>query len=453
MNATHLSPPTRDPTSDRADPAAALWEAARRRRGPASRGPHRLAALLGALGNPHLALPVVHVVGTDGKSSVARLLGAVLAAHGLRTGVTTSPHVDSITERIALGDGPVPPSDLATAVDRVLAATPAVERRIGEPIGFFEVVTAAAALVFAELSLDLAVVEAGIGGSGDATAAMAGRTLVVTPVGLDHPELGATPAEVAREKAGLLAVGGTLVSAPQSPEVEDVLAELVAARGARWDRAGRDHHVEVVREGPSSQRVAVHHLDVAELDVVLPLRGHHQAQNLGTALAAARALLGRDLEGPAVRRAVASLRLPGRVEVHPASDRDPELVLDGAHDPLATAALATWLRAHPVDGPTALLIGASHDRAPDRFLAPLRGVGDTVTVTAAAEPGSLTAAAAADRCGRVDAVTADVPTALARTRSVTGPTGRVVVVGSLYLVAEVRRWLELTAGTTPAWPR
>ncbi len=396
----------------------ALADVTHRRRGGGSRGPHRLAALLGAIGDPQRRTNAVRIVGTDGKTSVTRLLGGLLSASGRRVGTTTSPHLERVDERIRLDGAPLPPTLLGPAVDAVRAALPRVDAA-GEPVSFFEVITATAVQSFADARVDHVLVEAGIGGIGDATAAIPADVVVLTRVGLDHPELGSTLAAVTREKASVLPVGGTLVSGPQAPQVDAALAEVVAAREARWLRAGVDHGVLDRQPGDDGQHVTVRGPAERVVDVWLPLWGAHQADNAATALATLAVVLGGWPSPDELRSALAGVSVPGRTE-RLVDAAGPELVLDGAHDVPAVDALVAALAERPVSGPTVVLLGTTGDRDPGPLAAQLTAGGAQVR--------------------SVDATCAGTELAheLAAARSRVGPDGRVVVTGSLYLVGAAR---------------
>ena len=402
----------------------ALADLTHRRRGGGSRGPHRLAALLGAIGDPQRRTDAVRVVGTDGKTSVTRLLGGLLTASGRRVGATTSPHLERVDERIRLDGAALPPTLLGPAVDAVRAALPQVDAA-GEPVSFFEVITATAVQSFADARVDHLLVEAGIGGAGDATAAIPADVVVLTRVGLDHPELGSTLAEVTWEKASVLPVGGTLVSGPQAPPVDEVLAEVVAEREARWLRAGVDHGVVDREPGDDGQQVTVRGPGGPDVDVWLPLWGAHQADNAATALAALAVVLGQWPNPDELRSALADVAVPGRTE-RIADAAGPEVVLDGAHDAPAVDALVAALAERPVAGPTVVLLGTTGERDPGPLAAQLTAGGAQVRSVAATCAGRQLAHE------------------LAAARSHVGPAGRVVVTGSLYLVGAARS--QVTSG-------
>ncbi|MFP4635103.1 MAG: bifunctional folylpolyglutamate synthase/dihydrofolate synthase, partial [Nitriliruptoraceae bacterium] len=383
---------------------------------------------------------VIKVVGTDGKTSVAHLLEALLTATGRRVGATTSPHLERIDERIRIDAGVASPQRLGPAVRCVRDAVARLEAvpppaascgglPAGERLSFFEVITAIALQAFADAQVDLAVVEAGIGGSGDATAALPAPVTVLTPVGLDHPQLGATLAEVAREKAGVLPVGGTLVSAPQTEEVDAVLAAIVAERGGRWLRSGVDHGVIERHPDEHGQTITLLGPGGATLQVWLPLWGVHQAENAATALAALHAALGGWPAPQLIRAGLAQVAVPGRTESLVRAGR-PEVVLDGAHDGPALDALIAALAERPVEGDTVVLLGVSGGRDLTAFERRLRAVSADI--------------------GYLDTQVGDaeVAAALTAAEARAGALGRIVVTGSLHLVGAVRAWLGEVDGAS-----
>lgn len=415
-----------------------------RRRGSAPRGDHRARALCEALGSPHLAMPAIHVVGTDGKTSVVRMVAALLEALGVRAGDSTSPHLHDVGERIRIGNRSLAPARLAAACAPLPAALSEAEYRLNEPVTFFDAVTAVALRAFADAAVDVGVVEAGIGGAGDATNVVQGRVAVCTPVGLDHPELGTTFAEVAAEKAGIVEPGGVLVTSAQEPAAAEALATVAQGRGATLLRAGRDFGVRARRQGPDRQVVDLHGLWDSRLRATLSLRGAHQAGNAATALAAVQAFLGTsDLCPDTLAAGFAAARVHGRMELvrRPGAAM---VVLDGAHDALAVRALATGVRELDHRGPCALVLGVSGGRDPGLLLAPLRRLHAPVVATAARAPGAASAGDVADRLrGKGVEVTAvdDPAGAVELASRQVGPDGLVVVTGSLHLVGEVRSTL------------
>lgn len=414
---------------------------ASRRRGTAPRGQHRMQVLCAGLGSPQLTLPAIHIVGTDGKSSVARIVTALLEAVGIATGETTSPHLTQLRERIRIHGRLITDEALARVSVRLTAALAEVDRRVGEPATFFEAVTATALAAFVDAGVEVAVVEAGIGGAGDATRVVRGRVTVVTPVSDDHPELGTTTAEIAREKAAVVTPGGVMVSSAQLPEVEAVLARVAAAHGARHLRAGHDFGVLARQPVTGGQRVALRGLDGAVVEAVLPLRGAHQAANAATALAAVQACLGTtDLDPAALGAGLATVTAPGRVELVPRAGVA-DVVIDGAHDVSAVRALVATLRELGPVGTCIAVLGVGAGRDP-RPLARLLGEFCPVLVaTEARAPSATRAEIVADlvrgEVGEV-VVTPAVTEAIAAASARVPADGLVVVAGSLHLAGEAR---------------
>lgn len=426
----------------RPDPGAtALAALGARRRAAAPRGDDRARALCEALDSPHLAVPAIHVAGTDGKTSVVRIVAALLAALGVRAGDTTSPHLQDVRERIRVAGRPLADARLTAACAPLPAALTEAERRVGEPPTFFDAVTAVALWALADAAVEVAVVEAGIGGAGDATNVVQGRVAVLTPIGLDHPELGTSHAEVAAEKAGIIQPGGVVVVGAQVPAAATAIARAAGARGATLPQAGRDFGVRARRATADGQVVDLCGLRGSRLRAWLPLLGAHQAANAATALAAVQAFLATTrLPVHRLRRGFAAARVPGRVELvrRPGTAT---VVLDGAHDPLAVRALLATLRelAHP--GPRVVVLGVSGGRDPVALAAPLRELGALVVTTAASAPGATPAERLARRlwCGGVAALPVPGPgRAVEEATRLAGARGLVVVTGSLHLVGEAR---------------
>lgn len=428
-----------------------------RRRGSAPRGTHRMAALCHELGEPQRQLDAIHVVGTDGKTSIVRITAALLHALGYRTGETTSPHLQEVTERVRVAQREVRREDLLGDLEEVAPALARAERRIGEQVTFFEAITGLALRRFATQGVGVAVVEAGIGGAGDATGVLGARTAVLSLVGHDHPELGATLAEVAEEKAGVVPAGGTLISAAQRPEVTEAVARVLREREATLLLAGRDFGVQTRRAVPGGQDVGLRGLDGATLRGRLHLAGAHQAANAAVALAAVQAFLGTtDLDPARLRAGLAAVRVPGRVEVRRCPSGVPA-VLDGAHDREAARALATTIAESLRPSHVTLVLGTGGGRDPRPLLAELAPLGPRVVVTASSSPTSTSVGTLAEllqRAGVPATIAADPEVALTAAAELTGPDGCLVVTGSLHLVGEVRSclaaWAEGEAAGTPA---
>jgi dihydrofolate synthase/folylpolyglutamate synthase len=304
-------------------------------------GLERMRRLMTALGSPQLAFPAIQVLGTNGKSSTTRMAAAILSAHGLRTGAYLSPHLVSYRERLLIDGRPIDADSFAAGVARASRGAERVERTLADDdrVTQFELLTAAALSELAEQHVDVAVVEAGLGGRFDATSVIDSPISVLTNVGLEHQRwLGPTIADIAGEKLAVLAPGGTLVLGRRvDPEVLVLAERLATERGAR-----------IVHAAEGSWRLAA--------------AGAFQQDNFALALAAAGvqlAALGRGLDERAVALAAAQTLVPGRLEI---VSEDPLTVFDGAHNADATRALLASLDEVIPPGPLALVIGVLDDK-------------------------------------------------------------------------------------------
>jgi dihydrofolate synthase/folylpolyglutamate synthase len=299
----------------------------------------RIRDLLHLLGDPHRQYPVVHVAGTNGKTSTARMIDSLLRESGLRTGRMTSPHLDRVTERISLHGLPLDEERFVAAYEEIAGYLTLVDERHPEaPLSFFEVVTALGFAVFADAPVDVAVVEVGLGGTWDATNVVHGEVCVITPIGLDHSDyLGDTLEEIAAEKAGIVKPGSFLVLAQQEVAAAEVVLRRAAEVGATVAREGLEFGVRHRDVAVGGQQLSLQGLATSYDDVVVPLFGAHQAQNAACALAAVEALIARDgLDPDVVRAGFLDARSPGRLEV---VRRSPTVLVDAAHNPHGGRAL------------------------------------------------------------------------------------------------------------------
>lgn len=377
------------------------------------------------LGSPHVGPTFVQVAGTNGKGSTSAMIASILRRSGLRTGLYTSPHLHRFVERVRRDGRVLGRARLARIATRLRAALEAP----GAPaITFFE---AATLIAFDALSgCDVVVLEVGLGGRLDATSIATPAVGVVTPISLDHEAwLGRTLREVAREKAAIVRDGAFAVVGRQPPEARRVLLARARAVGAPTWRLGRDFGAD---SAGTRARLWAPGLEV---EARLPLRGAHQRDNAACALAAVVAL-GVDVGPEQVVRGLERVRWPGRLEV---VARRPLVLLDAAHNPGGAACLAAHLRARP--GPrTALIFGAMDDKDAAGMLCALDDVADLRLYV---RPPVTRGTFAPEELARIrpGRVARGVGDAVARARRAVGPDGRVVVAGSLFLVAEVRRRL------------
>src|SRR4051794_2987014 len=310
----------------------------------------RIRDLLDLLGSPQRTFPSIHITGTNGKTTTARLADALLREFGIRTGRYTSPHLQHVTERIAVDGEPLDAERFAATYDDIAPYVDIVDGRHSERMTFFEVLTGMAFAAFADAPVDVGVIEVGLGGRWDATNVIDAPVAVVTPIGLDHVGLlGDTVEAIAAEKADIVHAGSVLVSGPQPAAAARVLDDRAAAVGALQVRAGVDFGVRSRAVALGGQMVALQGLGGSYDEVFLPLHGAHQAGNAATALAAVEAFFGlrggaAEGRGPldieVVRAAFAGVTSPGRMEI---VRRSPTVILDGAHNPAGAAALAAAL--------------------------------------------------------------------------------------------------------------
>jgi dihydrofolate synthase/folylpolyglutamate synthase len=304
----------------------------------------RIRELLDLLGSPQDAAPVIHVAGTNGKTSTARMIEALLREFGLRTGRFTSPHLHSVRERISFDGAPIDPERFVATYDDVAPYLDLVYVRHDVRLSFFEVLTAMGYAAFADAPVDVAVVEIGMGGSWDATNVADARVAVVTPIAIDHVRfLGSSLEEIAAEKAGVIKPDSYVVVAQQPLAAPEVLMRRSVELGAIVAREGLEFGVLARPLAVGGQVLTLRGLAGEYDDVFLPLLGAHQAHNAATALAAVEAFLGGAhaergrLDIDLVRAAFAGVTSPGRLEV---VRRSPTVVLDAAHNPAGAAATA-----------------------------------------------------------------------------------------------------------------
>jgi dihydrofolate synthase / folylpolyglutamate synthase len=305
----------------------------------------RIEALLDLLGNPQKAYPSIHITGTNGKTSTARMIDALLRAHGLRTGRYTSPHLETVRERIAIENEPVDEERFVAAYQEVAPLAELLDAKFGERLTYFDMTTAMAFAAFADAPVDVAVVEVGMGGAEDSTNVLHAGTCVITPIGLDHTEwLGDTLADIADAKAGIVHSGATLICAAQEEEAAEPILRRCAEVGATIAREGAEFGVLRRSLAVGGQVLTLQGLGGRYEEVFLPLHGAHQAQNAAVALAAVEAFLGagtqRQLDAETVRVGFAGASSPGRLErVRTA----PTVLLDAAHNPHGMAATVAAL--------------------------------------------------------------------------------------------------------------
>lgn len=401
----------------------------------------RIRELCRLLGDPERACPVIHITGTNGKGSTARILTELLMANGLTVGTYTSPNLTRINERLTCDGRPVDDDELAEVLTSLSLLEPMLS---GRPTRF-ELLTAAAFRWFADIAVDVAVVEVGLGGRWDATNVVQADVAVMTNVSYDHVEiLGPTLRDIATEKSGIIKPGSQVVIGETDPELLAVFLAASEAAGAAgtWVR-GRDFACERSRVAVGGRLLDLRTPAARYADVFLPLHGAHQATNAATALAAAEAFFGAALDPLVVEHACVSVTAPGRLEV---VGRAPLVVLDGAHNVAGADALARALVEElPTDGDTVAVIGMLSGRDPSAMVQALMPAGVRAVVACTApSPRAVPAPAIADaaRAAGLAAQSADsVTDALTLARAQVASDGCLVVTGSLYVVADAREVL------------
>jgi dihydrofolate synthase / folylpolyglutamate synthase len=400
----------------------------------------RIRALATLLADPQLTYPTIHVTGTNGKTTTARLAAAVACAHGLTTGLFTSPHLASVTERFEICGDPMAEEAFGEEFEHLLAYLRTVDERVGR-VTYFEALTALAYLSFADAPVALGVFEVGMGGTWDATNLVSGDVAVLCPIGLDHPQLGSTISEVTGEKAGIIKEGKVAVVREQEDEALEVIRQRCEEQIATLLLEGRDWEITDLTPAVGGQAIPIRGLHATYDDILLPIYGEHAAHSAAAAVVSVEALLERPLDRDAVRLALGAATSPGRLEV---AARRPLVILDGAHNPAAARALAealpdtfTWDRLH-------LVMGVFADKDLEGIVGPLAPLADAgyaaaVDSVRARSPREVAAAMIAH----------DIPTetfttvrdALDAAASAASDSDLILVTGSLYTVADARRAL------------
>jgi len=409
----------------------------------------RIAKVMALLGDPQKTYRSVHITGTNGKTSTARMVEALLAASGERTGRLTSPHLTSIRERIGIAEEVINVQAFVSAYTAVAEHAGHIDATMRHPLSFFEMTVAMAYRAFVDAAVDVAVVEVGMGGQWDATNVIDADVAVVLPVDLDHTDyLGPTTTTIAREKAGIIKPGSVAVSARQSEDVAKVLRARARSVGARLVVQGNDFSLLRRTAVEGGQVISVRGLYGTYGNVLLALHGRHQADNAACAIAAAEAVLGRQLDLAAVRATLGRVASPGRFDVRPGT---PLMVLDAAHNPHGVRALVEALgEREPCR--TFAVIAAMADKNIEGMLRELEPVIDVVVCTRNSSPRSLAPAKLAAAARQVFGaqrihVAFNVATAIEKARALAaplpghGPDALVLVTGSVVTVGDASRVL------------
>jgi dihydrofolate synthase / folylpolyglutamate synthase len=409
--------------------------------------------LLAALDHPEKRFPSVLIAGTNGKGSTAATLASILSASGLKTGLYTSPHLIRINERIRVSGEEIGDDDFAGLHGEVNTVAERLVDRGELPWhpSFFEMMTAIAFVRFARESVDIAVLEVGMGGRLDATNVVEPLLSVITDISLDHQKfLGNTVGEIAREKVGIIRPGGVVVTLPQQPEANDVIGNTILDLGAVGISAVQ--YVPPVSPGSDEYLVASAEKNIyryplqvmgKEILVETPLVGRHQLRNVALAIAAAVQLSRQGFSGitsASIERGIRATTWPGRFQILAGPTGGPEIVLDVAHNPAGAWALRSALSERYGDRPLIFVFGAMRDKAISEMTEILFPLAERVIATRPENPRSASPEeiqCAGSRTGAEIEAIAEVKPALERARAVARAGGVIVVTGSIYLVGEV----------------
>jgi dihydrofolate synthase / folylpolyglutamate synthase len=432
----------------------------------------RMADLVGLLGDPQRACPVIHITGTNGKTSTARMIDALLRSRGLRTGRFTSPHLVSIRERICVDGASVTPERFVEAYEEILPFVALVDDRHPVAMSFFEVLTGMAFAIFADTPVDVMVLEVGVGGRLDCTNVADGAVAVITPVAIDHTRLlGHTIEEIAGEKAGIIKPGAVAVLAQQSLPAAEVLLRRAAEVGATVAREGVEFGVLSHEQAVGGQQLALRGLRGTYEDIFLPLFGAYQAGNAACALAATEAFAGASgeageageaLDGDLVREAFAKVSSPGRLEI---IRRSPTIIIDASHNPAGVAATVAAVQETFTFTNLYGVFAASGDKDVAGMLSELEPLLDEIVVTRNSSDRSMEAAEVAEIAAEIfgdDRVTStdrlddaiEAAVTLADEAVVAGlpGSGGVLVTGSVITAGDARKLLGPNGGELPPDP-
>jgi dihydrofolate synthase / folylpolyglutamate synthase len=412
-----------------------------------------ITALCERLGQPQQAFESVHIAGTNGKGSTAAMLDSILRAAELRTGLYTSPHLERINERVRLKGQEISDDDFAatfTRLHKLIEELLATGKLAAHPT-FFECVTALAFEFFARAGAQFAVCEVGMGGRLDATNILVPEVAVITQIDFDHENyLGHSIEEIAGEKAGIIKPGARVVSAAEHLIARVVVRRRVAEQDAFLVEIENEFHIEnITSHDGCFEFTAVNNDSGASIPLSVPLPGRFQVRNALTALAAARMLAerGAPIDDDAISRGVASTVWPGRLE---RIARQPEIYLDGAHNPSGAREIAVFWETHLPGRRIFLVYGALRDKAVDEIAGLLFPHASAVILTAPAQSRAISAPVLAEmtrhHARQVDVI-ADPYLAFERALELASPDDVIFVTGSLYLVGDLRRyWMSRTAG-------
>ena len=398
----------------------------------------RMRALSDLLDNPQRTYPSIHITGTNGKTTTAWAATELLRASGLSVGTFTSPHLHHVRERITFDGEPLSEQEFADAYSYLEPFLAEVDAK-GERVTYFETLTMLAQVWFAERAVNVGVFEVGMGGEWDATNLIDGRVAVITEVALDHPELGSTPVEIAREKVGIIKQAAICVTGERSDEVRAVIEERCHEMGAILRVDGTDFASYGRDNAVGGQAIDISVAGQSYEQVFVPVYGERMATDVLLGLAAVSAFMGdRPLDDALVRDAVAKLRSPGRVEV---LRRRPLLIVDGAHNPAAAFELAATVQESFAHDNLILVLGILSDKDVEGVVRELVPMADEVIATTAPSSRAAPAERIAKEAAALRAeprIVSTVEGAVAQAIELAGEADLILVTGSFTTAAEAR---------------
>jgi dihydrofolate synthase/folylpolyglutamate synthase len=404
------------------------------------------------LGDPQRSYRVIHVTGTNGKTSTTRFIERILREHGLRTGRFTSPHLVRINERMALDGEPVGDEQLISVYSDIEPILEFVDQELADsgenPLTFFEALAVLGFAVFADAPVDVLVLEVGMGGAWDSTNVADGDVAVFTPIGLDHMDrLGNTLEEIADTKSGIIKPGSLVVSSVQERGVLAVLENAAKQKAEAFKLEGRDFEVSEFLPSSTGQSISISGLAGSYGPYQAPVFGSHQGQNLAVAVAAVEAFLGGgqiQIADDILRSAISDVSSPGRLQL---IRTVPNLLLDGAHNPAGALILARALRAEFSDKPLVGVVAVLAEKDAAGLFSNLAGVFESLVITQSSSPRSMPVteleSIAKEGLGQEVESISDFKLALERAKQrALEIDGTVVVTGSITLVGDVIKLIQ-----------
>jgi dihydrofolate synthase/folylpolyglutamate synthase len=411
----------------------------------------RIQVLCSKLGDPQLSFPSIHITGTNGKTSAARMISSILEVGGRKVARYTSPHMQSVTERMCIDGRPISERGFASLLESIIPQVEETDRETGDPLSYFEITTAMAFAHFARRKVDMGVIEVGLGGRWDATNLVDSHVQVITGVALDHvAELGGTVEKIAYEKAGIIKEDSYVISAVSDVGALEIITITCEEKGSSLKLFGREFQLLYnlsygIETGKVGQAVGIQGLLREYPEIFVPLLGEHQAINTACAVAACEIYAGSlaALSSTEVEAGMRRVKSPGRLEV---VSLNPLVLLDGAHNPDGASKLAHVISNDLDYDHLILVVGILEDKDLRQMLELLLPLASTVVVTQSSDERATPAhalAAVVEEMGSDYVVVEEVAEAVKFARTLAAVSDMVCVTGSLYTVGEARTALGL----------